>query len=500
MQDNENFENEYDDYEDSYHESKFNNPTLYFLDGDYKITLISEIDINAEDVYCTFHVSRTTNESKTKKSLFDVFTLFEQTFLLEFLMSVLAKRIINIGSIHKIISSEQDNYPCICITATFTTNQKYISIEDEIESDECATDVLTVGKNQMMRTHQYFYTITQSVKYCILKYDVINVSKFDWDLAGVDWYAVYNSLIEPYILFMIGNALKCNINSVVQYSDYMTFTAQFAVNKFGTSFYAEIYILPDTIYHHNIIYNNTDGREILIGTKVDNEISYLTSDQYRIILGSQNLNLLPINVLNTKVTIEGSEPYIVAHELSTKDDPLINYFLLSMDKYTRIPKEFYMYLGGLAGFNGALMDLPIDKDHTVKASINYFSMIHPESKEMTCLKLANDCNAYGVITFALESDIPNNLYITNIGDDEPGNFMPKKFYEMISIAYKCDKNTQFRMLPIRSLPKYREYLLIGITSDSDSKETQTDIIDKNKDEFDEKSKKRRFFKLGKYGD
>ena len=146
------------------------------------------------------------------------------------------------------------------------------------------------------------------------------------------------------------------------------------------------------------------------------------------------------------------------------------------------------------------MDLPIDKDHTVKASINYFSMIHPESKEMTCLKLANDCNAYGVITFALESDIPNNLYITNIGDDEPGNFMPKKFYEMISIAYKCDKNTQFRMLPIRSLPKYREYLLIGITSDSDSKETQTDIIDKNKDESDEKPKKRRFFKLGKYGD
>ena len=56
MQDNENFENGYDDYEDSYHESKFNNPTLYFLDGDYKITLISEIDINAEDVYCTFHV------------------------------------------------------------------------------------------------------------------------------------------------------------------------------------------------------------------------------------------------------------------------------------------------------------------------------------------------------------------------------------------------------------------------------------------------------------
>ena len=42
MQDNENFENNYDDYEDSYHESKFNNPTLYFLDGDYKITLNSK--------------------------------------------------------------------------------------------------------------------------------------------------------------------------------------------------------------------------------------------------------------------------------------------------------------------------------------------------------------------------------------------------------------------------------------------------------------------------
>ena len=87
MQDNDNYEefenNEYENDENLYC------PFLYFLNGDYIIRLVSELNVSADTFLCTFIVQRTPKESDSKKSLFDVFTMLENSFLLEFLISTI---------------------------------------------------------------------------------------------------------------------------------------------------------------------------------------------------------------------------------------------------------------------------------------------------------------------------------------------------------------------------------------------------------------------------
>ena len=488
MQDNDNYEefenNEYENVENLYC------PFLYFLNGDYIIRLVSELNVSADTFLCTFIVQRTPKESDSKKSLFDVFTMLENSFLLEFLISTITMKLLNIESVKKIISASDTSVPCICVTATFSTNQNYLHIEDEIESDESATDILMVGKTRMMRTHQYFYCTTQAAKYCIIKYDAID--KFNWNAYGVDWYNVYVQLIEPYIKYMISSALKCQVDSVMQHSDYMTFYTQFAINTFRSSFYAEIYLLPKTVLNHKIIYNAEDGREILIGYKSGNDSPAFSSDTLRLCLGSQNLNLIPINNLNTKVTLDNYEPYVVTHEISKKDDPLINYFALPIDKYTRVPSEFCVYLDTLRGFDGVVMDLPVN-DKSIQTAFFYLSLLTSNTKSHTIIKISEEVLFCGVLTFAFQNKIPNNVYNHTMLNSDKDMFIPKEFFDRITMAYNFDNTTKYSIIPIRALPQYREYMLFAIKQNSDDKESQSDIISKNESENNNPSKKKGFF-------
>ena len=481
----ENDENNDIDY-DQYHSH------INFLNGEYKIEFLSELSINIDTTYCTFIVTRTGKELNSKKTLIDIFSLFEESFFLEFLMSVLTSKNINVGSIKKIISVTENSEPCICISASFSSDQRYIHIEDEIETDELVTDTMMIGNMQTMRTHQYLYCTTQAAKCCIVKYDVMSNRKFDWYSDGIDWLQVYSQLIEPYIKFMISCALKCQVDSVMQHSDYMTFHLLFAINRGGPSFYAEIYILPKTVLNHKIIYNSDNGREILIGCKNNKDDREFTSDELRMCLGSQNLNLIPINNLNTKMTFDNAEPFIVSHELSTKDDLLINYFALSIDRYTKIPKEFCVYLNGLEGFDNVIMDLPIN-DKSVKAGFLYLSLLSPTTKESSIIKITDEVLFCGVLTFMFENKIPNDVYNHTILNTDSNMFIPKVFFDRITMAYKFNDDTKYGIIPIRALPQYREYMLFAINPKSDTKESQSDIISKNESENNNPSKKKGFF-------
>ena len=490
---------EYDSYgDDSFNPEDFdpqdtgyNYKSLYFLGGDYKIELINELVTSADSSYCTFYVTKTNINGNSKKSLFDVFSIFEESFFLEFLVSLMTYHVLNIGSLKKIISLAENHDPCICITGSFSANQKYLHCEDINESDECATDIFTMNENQVMRTHQYFYSPTQAAKYVILKYDIIHKGRHNWDSIGIDWYAMYKSLIEPYILFMMTNALKCPVDSIMQHKEYMTFNCQISSSKSGNSFYSEIYLLPSTVHGRKIIYNNEFGREILIGVDTEDE-NQITTDQYRVCMGSQNLNLLPINTLNLKHTIDGGKEFIVGNELSLEDDSLMNYFALVPDRYSSVPKEFTMYLKPINGIEPCKFNLQIAENKAIESMFNFFAFSGERAK-YSVIELASDTRLYGVVTFALSEKIAPNMYSSTIIENNDYSFLPQMFYKIISENYKLPDDTKFILLPIRALPQYREFMLISIIHDSNPDESQSDIISKSESENNNPSNKKGFF-------
>ena len=107
--------------------------------------------------------------------------------------------------------------------------------------------------------------------------------------------------------------------------------------------------------------------------------------------------------------------------------------------------------------------------------------------------MASDTRLYGVVTFALSEKIAPNMYSSTIVEDNEYSFLPQMFYKIISENYKLPDDAKFVLLPIRALPQYREFMLISITHDSNSDESQSDIISKSESENNNPSNKKGFF-------
>lgn len=497
-----NFNSEYNCYDKDYPSTK-----LYFYKGAYYIQLVTDMRLSDGLIQCSFIIERTQFDVPNSPSLFDVFESFNNSFLLEFLVSILVDGTLNFDSLQKVISIKDEEYICIYVTASFSMNQNYLHIEDEMESDEKATDVINIGKTQIMRTHQVFYSITQAAKCCTIKYDAIKDKDFSWDSDIIDWNAVYKGYIEPYIRLLMAMSLKVPINSVTQYSDYMTFQVQINADRLGSALNIEIYILPKTIFNRRIVYNNVDGREIYICSYKNGETTPtpLTADEARICAGSQNLSLIPINNYKIRHTIINGKDHIVIHETPLETDVLYNKFALSMYRYTNLPLEDVVYLTNIKGISASPFQVPTFKnskeiltncntssnqkelekkieDNTVilDTIIDYFGFINPINENLDVIELDEVTRAYGVIAIAFKTTIDPDIYVYSIDESNELTFLPKKFYEIINNTYHNPKDTKFYLLPIRALPAYREFILVGSILKTENVETQSDIIEKTK--------------------
>lgn len=492
------YDDEYDDYPDEYGYTPMGGPSeLYFFGGSYKIRLIENMPTTNGDSIVSCVVEQTEFTRKPAKSLLDVYEYFDNSFFLEFLITLLVNYgVLQINKCKKLINVDEDTC-CIYVTAHVSSNQMYCKIEDEIESDEQTTDIIHIGKLPFMRTHQNFYSVTQAIKYSIVKYNSFN-DHHDWTSDSIDWFSVYRDLIEPYIISMMCGALKItgitnkNIN---EYKNYMEFHVQYMVTRQKSSLYCEIYILPKTVFGHTLLYNMYDGRKIYIGVQNkfdDTKADSVTSDVYRICAGSQNLNLLPLNIQNLKLTYDNGSQFIVLDELPTKNDSIANAFILNMNQYTHIPLDYVIYIKALDEF--APFTLNVDNKYNL--TTQFLSLVTPDQLVHSFIQLSKVTFVVGTISFYSDVDLPVDIMIKTTYETKEASMLPWGFYEAIQNTFgEINEKTKFVLVPIRALPKYREFMLIGINNETEKIETQSDIINKKEETDISNKKKHKFFKF-----
>lgn len=501
---------EYNEYA-NYSQSEFD--TLYFAKGAYTITRISVLRIGAGETLYTFKVKRTEYDIPKAPSLLDIYEKFENSFLLEFLMSVICDGTMNVRSCKKLVNVNE-NEACIICTAAFNVDQQFIKIEDEVESDAIATDVITIGDSQVMRTHQMFYCITQCPKYFMVKLDTISGKKLDWMDNGIDWELVYRNYAEPYIKTLMSSFLKTRIDSLDQYKDYMDFNVQFEFERNSNSIYEEIYILPNSVFGKELIYNSVDGRQIMI----ENKDRMMNGDDFRICMGTQNLVLLPIDSKKVYSSVDNGKNFLVAHETSNSTDTYFNRFVLPVNRWSQLPSEMISWLTVRPGFEpcpfiAELVESFEDfnklktqeekdeylKNHTkfVNTVVTFFSYVNSEEDQIEEIQLGSNGRFIGNIVMSSEEDFTVHDFMNTIEEDitDPDNlYFPLALYQKFISAYKLPKNVKFMLLPIRALPRYREFMVLTISNDYIQTETQSDIIkEKDDDNLIEKNKKSGFF-------
>lgn len=510
--DYEDYEN--DDFRDDFQDD-MNISTLYFCRGAYTITLENQIGIGSGEFLATYRVVRTEYATNKSPSLLDIYEVFDNSYLLEFLMSVMTTGCINIRSCKKLISVNE-TAACIICTASFNINQQFVKIEDEVESDEKVSEIINIGDAQVMRTHQMFTCVTQPAKYCTAKYDKIYGKNLDWTSNNVDWQLVYNNYVDPYIRMLMASHLKVVVEKDFQYKEYIDFNVQFDIERSPTCFYEEIYILPNSVLGRELIYNTTNGRQIMICNHLPNSTG-ITSDEFRVCMGTQNLSLLPIDNIKVYNTIENGKAHIVCNEVSNPDDTLHNYFLLTYHKFSLEPSESILWLTPVEGFDQCPYQIVVAdhaeeydnlktkeekekfiQEHTksINSLIQFFGVSNSITDQLSAIDVGTNGKILGVVCMSLADYIkPDALvYCIEENTDKPDElYLPHQFYKSLSIKYKLSKTTSFTLIPIRALPQYREFMVLAVNHDSKNSETQSDIIEKNKDDLIEKNPKKHFF-------
>ena len=510
-----NYEDDFgnDEYEDYSQYGKCEFDTLYLAKGAYTITRISTLRIGGGETLYTFKVERTKYELPKAPSLLDIYEKFENSFLLEFLMSIICDGTMNVRSCKKLVNVNEDE-ACIICSAAFSIDQQFIKIDDEVESDAIATEVIQIGESQVMRTHQMHYCITQAAKYFMVKLDTISGKKLNWMDDGIDWELVYKNYAEPYIKILMSSFLKTKVDSFDQYKDYMDFNIQFEFERNSNSIYEEIYILPNSVFGRELIYNSVDGRQIMI----ENKDRMMNGDDFRICMGTQNLALLPIDSKKVYTSVDNGKCFLVAHETSNSTDTYFNRFLLPMSRWSQLPSEMISWLTVRPGFEpcpfiAELVESFDDynklktqeekdeylKNHTkfVSTIVTFFSYVNSEEDQIEEIQLGSNGRFIGNIVMTSEEDFTVHDFMNTMEEDirDPDNlYFPLALYQKFISAYKLPKNVKFMLLPIRALPRYREFMVLTISNDYIQTETQSDII-KEKDDNNsiEKNEKLTFF-------
>ena len=487
MSDNYDEYNEYDDLR-----SDDNNPDQYQLiifKGTYCIRLINDMQASNGNSEASFIVEPTGVDIKGMPTIFEVFESFDNTFLLEFLVTLLADGMLVIGSLKKLIQFDSNNNPAIYVTAKFSSEQKYLAVDDIVESDESATDMLMVGNTSVMRTHQYFYSTTQAVKWCVVKYDAYKDKNFSWYREELDWSLIYQDLVEPYIKIIIANALKTHIDTVHQYNDYIKFGVHYYISRLGSSFYMEIFALPLSVFHHKLIYSVDNGRQILLSILPDNmeepDKYNLSSDLFRVCMGSQNLNFCPINCYHLRRTTDNGNMYVVVNEVPEPDDELINRFILGPAQYSTLPTEICVYLQYIPGFEPCPLDIKLSDGTTVQSMFTYFGFSQVPTEQIAAMNTSTNTMVLGTCSFSFAKDLKPDELVSTIYDfseiPNGNNILPSKFYENLTKKYNNPYGSDYALIPIRALPKYREFMVLVKVPESKMPQSQSDIINANKE-------------------
>lgn len=491
------YNEEYEEYEERYPNEGFSKE-IYFFGGSYKIRVIESLLTETGHSILSCVVEKTNFDVKRNKSLLDVYEYFENSFFLEFLVSILGNYgILELNKCKSLINIDEKSC-CIYVTAHLSNNQMYCKIEDEVESDEQTTEIIHIGKTPIMRTHQNFYTTTQAIKYAIVKYNAFD-NNYDWNSDGIDWYLVYRNLIEPYIISMMSCALKVNDidhKNLSKYKNYMEFHVQYAIARQKTSFYCEIYLLPKSVLGHSLIYNMDNGRRIYIGVdnKFDLESNALSinSDIYRLCAGSQNLNLLPLNITNLKSTCDNGKQYIVLNEVPDENDNIMNRFILNINHFTYLSLDSVVYITPVRGFDPC----PITLDNNYESILCFLSFLDPDNLVNSFISISDDKFVIGVVSFCTEKELPIDYMIHTVAETKDNSIIPWVFYERLEKVFgSINSKTEFALVPIRALPKYREFMVIGFNKESKEEETQSDIINKKEETDVSVKKKHKFFGL-----
>lgn len=501
---------EYNDYV-NYTKSEFD--TLYFAKGAYTITRISTLRIGAGETLYTFKIKRTDYEIPKAPSLFDIYEKIENSFLLEFLMSVICDGTLNVRSCKKLININEDE-ACIICTATFSIDQQFMKIEDEVESDTMVNDVIQMGATQVMRTHQMFYCVTQAAKYFMVKLDTITGKELNWLDEGIDWSIIYDNYVNPYIKILMSSFLKTKVDNINQYKDYMDFNVQFEIERNSNSLYEEIYILPNSVLGRELIYNSVDGRQIMI----ENKDQMMNGDDFRLCMGTQNLSLLPIDNKKVYTSFDNGKSFLVAHETSNPMDTYFNRFALPISRWSQLPSAMISWLTVRPGFEPCPFvaeviesfeeydKLKTQKEkaeylqhHTkfVNTVVTFFSYVNSEEDQIEEIPLGSNGRFIGNITISSEEDFTVHDFMITMEEDitNPDTlYFPLILYQKFISAYKLPKDVKFLLLPIRALPRYREFMVLTISKDYIQTETQSDIIkEKDVDSLIEKNRKPGFF-------
>lgn len=505
MNDEYNEYNEYDDPEGFGY--KPSTTELYFLKGTYKIRLNRCISTSGSNSQFSAEIIRTEIEDDNAPSIMDVFELLDKTFFLEFLAVMLGQCGINmLNKTHKLLRITDDDSK-IYVTAELTTDQKLIHWEDGYESDNQSTDIIYLNGTPVVRTQQNYYGITQSIKYCILNYTVFDNDNFDWDHA--DWYLIYETLVEPYIKLFLNAYLKLNqqIKNVYDYKNYMTLHVQFCSMRTDKTLYLEIYTLPQTVYGHDIIYDTDNGRVIMINTKNNNsdeDLNSMSSDMFRICAGTQNLNLLPVNNTNIYSLFLNGSPHLVLNEISLDDELYENYFLLPRYQHSLVDSRNILRVDQVTVLPKCPFEITMSDNSIMDSTVQYLAFFTPNNENQTVIETSDTSMILGVICFEFNNVIDSNLFINNIINTNEKSFLPWSFLNTITAVagLYVNKSDKYVLLPIRALPKYREYMLMLMKSDkpkaieTKAEESHPNIIDKKENTVVHKKKPFKFWSRG----
>ena len=144
------------------------------------------------------------------------------------------------------------------------------------------------------------------------------------------------------------------------------------------------------------------------------------------------------------------------------------------------------------------------KNHTkfVNSIVSFFSYVNSEEDQIEVFELGSNGRFIGNLSLSTEDDLSVYDFMNTMEEDitDPDNlYFPLALYQKFISAYKLPKNVKFMLLPIRALPRYREFMVLTISNDYIQTKTQSDIIKEKDDDLIEKNKKSGFFQslLGK---
>lgn len=429
---------------------------------------------------------------KTIPTLGDMMELFDNSFLLEFLIGMLQCGVIVPHTLNKTIYVLGDG-AVMHITAQLSPVSADIPIIDYIETDATASYPFLVNSRipAMLGIKEYA-SVSQPLKGMNITVSILGNTTFGFFDEDIDYVKVYMDIIHPQCLLLIRKFLYPQPGQIpMYYKDYMTFNSQFKIDYGARHLYVELNMTPNSVLGHSVTYDlQSEGYGTLLELRRSHNGLAMPTDQVSVLEMSMSISTLYANyiqIYTNKYTplLKKNGDLNILFECYNADDEVINYFIMPRAQATTIPLDHLVYLVPIRlipSFKKIIMmnNPETGEKNTYESRVRFevfMDRLEDESANRKVISAEDDPVKYvGMFTFEFNENIPPWV-LSNLYEDvaECGLFT-KEFIVHVNETLGVPKNSLWVLVPSNLTMTTRRYILAINTGKITASESERGII------------------------